>query len=250
MPPLDPAILAHHLGPPALPQPGGTWGGVTSGTRALILRSMRILSVALVLCLSALPAIAAPLCRGAEGLPEPGPAPALVVHQFHRSDAGLACVLPPEQGQAMAEHRRSTSFLPCLRVGAVAVADTIAQVEGLLGAPATIDPLGEGIEIRAYPINQRSVAKPYYAVTFRDKVAVAVQLLGSPSEMPASFSGLSLGDPVQAVVDTLGKPARRCVLRPNGPETWLWPAFPIGVDVADGRVVGLKATWPAGRDAP
>lgn len=201
-------------------------------------------------CLSALPAIAAPLCRGSEGLPEPGVAPAVVVHHFHRSDAGLACVLPPEAGQAMAERRRSTSYLPCLRVGAIGVADTISQVEGLLGKPASIDVLGEGIEARAYPINQRTIAKPYYVVTFRGEAAVAVQLLGPPSEMPASFSGLSLGDPSQAILDALGKPARRCVLRPKGPETWLWPAFPIGIDVADGRVVGLKATWPAGRETP
>lgn len=209
---------------------------------------MRALSLAL--CLFTLPAFAAPLCQGPDGLPEPRPSSPPVANDFYRSDAGLACVLPPEDGQAMAEHRRSTSFLPCLRVGAVAVADTLSQVEGLLGPPASIDALDDNTEARAYLIAQRTIPKPYYVVTFRDKLAVAVQLLGPPSEMPASFSGLSLGDPTQAVIDALGKPARRCVLRPNGPETWLWPAFPIGIDVADGRVVGMKVTWPAGRDVP
>lgn len=207
-------------------------------------------ALVLTLCLLAGPAIAAPPCRGPEGLPEPGPAGALILHHFHRSDAGLACVLPPEQGRAMAEQRQSVSFLPCLKVGAVAVADTVAKVEQALGAPARVEAMDDHTELRAYIIAQRTLPKPHYAVTYRDKVAVAVQLLGPPTEMPASFSGISLGDGEQAVVDILGRPARRCVLRPNGPETWLWPAFPIGIDMADGRVVGMKATWPAGRPTP
>lgn len=207
-------------------------------------------ALALALCLSALPAVAAQPCRGPGGLPEPGPVPAVTANHFHRSDAGLACVLPPEQGRAMAEQRQSTSFLPCLKVGAVAVADTVAMVEQALGTPTRVDVLDDHTELRTYLIAQRSLPRPYYAVTFRDGVAVAVQLLGPPTEMPATFSGVSLGDGEQAVVDALGRPARRCVLRPKGPETWLWPAFPIGIDVADGRVVGMKVTWPAGRATP
>jgi hypothetical protein len=48
----------------------------------------------------------------------------------------------------------------------------------------------------------------------------------------------------------LGLPSQRCVYQRPGPETWIWPPFPIGVDMLDGRVVGLKVTWPAGRPTP
>lgn len=201
------------------------------------------------LLLLATPVMAAP-CRGPEGLPEPDAVPEMRPNTFSRSEAGLACVLAAELGQGMVEHGRPTSYLPCLKVGAVAIADTLAQVESLLGEPASIRVLDDETEARAYVIAQPGQPRPYYVVTYRERVAVAVQLLGPPTDMPSTFAGLALGDSTQAIINTLGKPARRCVLKPNGPETWMWPAFPIGVDVAEGRVVGMKATWPAGRPTP
>lgn len=213
---------------------------------------MRRMRPILALCLAmtvAAPALAAP-CRGPEGLPEPTGHPAFRPNTFQRTEAGLACVLPPDAGQAMAEHARPVSFLPCLKVGAVAIADTEAQVEGLLGAPVTAQRLDDETEARSYIIAQPGQPRPYYVITYRNRVVVAVQLLGTPSDLPATFAGLSLGDTQQAVVNTLGKPVRRCVLKPNGPETWMWGAFPIGIDVMNGRVVGMKVTWPAGRPMP
>lgn len=206
-------------------------------------------AVLALLLLLAGPALAAP-CRGPEGLPEPHAAPGMRPNTFHRSGAGLACLLAPELGQGMVEQSRPTSYLPCLKVGAVAIADTLAEVELLLGAPVDIRALDDRTEARAYVIAQPGQPRPYYVVTYREEVAVAVQLLGPPTDMPATFAGLALGDSIQAVVDTLGKPARRCVLKPNGIETWMWSVFPIGVDVAGGRVVGMKVTWPAGRPTP
>lgn len=191
-------------------------------------------------------------CRGSEGVGQPsveaGPA---VPYQFHRlAGRRLACAVPHDEGAAMAGHERAVSFLPCLKVGAVAIADSVRQVEALLGQPTHVNALDMRTEARVYPIAQRSVPEPYYVVTFQDDVAVAVQLIGPPTEMPATFSSLSLGDSAQKVLDVLGLPERRCLLQRSGPETWMWPPFPIGVDMLDGRVVGLKVTWPSGRPTP
>lgn len=207
---------------------------------------MRLLP-ALILTLATASAQAAPLCFGPESLPEPRTEMPLVPNHFHRAEGRLACVLPKEAGDAIAAGSRPTSFLPCLRVGAVAVADSLRAVEALLGEPAAIQTIDWRTEARAYTIRQRSEPEPYYVVTYRDDVAVAVQLLGPFTEMPATFSGIALGDPMQKVIDILGRPARRCPITKGGPETWTWPPFPIGVDVYDGRVSGLKVTWPAGR---
>lgn len=213
---------------------------------------MRPLILASLLALGALPAAAQMPCRDASGLPEPAaeetaPQP----NQFHRvTGKGLACAIATGEGEAMSQGKRPVTFLPCLRVGAVGVSDDRARVEELLGEPTQVSDLDLRTEARVYPIRQRSVPEPYYVVTYQDNVAVAVQLIGPPTEMPATFSGLSLGQPAQAVVDALGKPQRRCLMRGKGPETWMWPPFPIGVDVLDGRIVGFKVTWPAGRPTP
>jgi hypothetical protein len=213
---------------------------------------MRTILLALMAVVFGLPAAAQIPCRNGDGVGEPAPiAGEPVPGRFHRIPGkGLACAVSHDDGAAMVAKEKAVTFLPCLKVGAVAIADGIGQVEGLLGEPTQISELDLRTEARVYPIRQRSIPEPYYVVTFQDNVAVAVQLIGPPTEMPATFSGLSLGAPQQQVLDTLGKPSRRCMFQRQGPETWMWSSFPIGVDVLDGRVVGLKATWPAGRPTP
>lgn len=215
---------------------------------------MRPLVLASLFALVALPVTAAQIpCRGNAGMAEPSAQiPAARPNQFHRVPGkGLACAIDNADGEAMAKHEKPVTFLSCLRVGAVGVSDERAVVEELLGQPTHINDLDLRTEARVYPIHQRSLPEPYYVVTYQDDVAVAVQLIGPPTEMPASFSGLSLGQPMQAVLDTLGKPNRRCMMRgAKGPETWMWQPFPIGVDIMEGRVVGFKVTWPAGRPTP
>lgn len=213
---------------------------------------MRITLLSLILAALVSPAAAQVPCRGPEGAPEPTVAEtAPQPNRFYRVvGKGLACAVSQEDGAAMADRKRPVTFLPCLRVGAVGIADDRAEVEKLLGEPSQISDLDLRTQARVYPIHQRSIPEPYYAVTYQDDVVVAVQLIGPPTEMPAALSGVALGDSVKTVVDVLGKPTRRCMLRAKGPETWMWQPFPIGVDVLDGRVVGLKATWPAGRATP
>lgn len=213
---------------------------------------MRTPILAVLLAALSLPASAQVPCRGPDGIGEPGPAvTTAVTNQFHRVPGrGLACAVDHDEGAAMAEHKRPVTFLPCLKIGAVAIADEVGKVEELLGEPSQINDLDLSTEVRVYPIHQRSIPEPYYVVTYQDRVVVAVQLIGPPTEMPATFSSLSLGDPAQKALDTLGKPERRCMFQRKGPETWMWSPFPIGIDVLDGKIVGMKTTWPAGRRTP
>jgi hypothetical protein len=225
---------------------------VTTAQGGNIIAAMRLILIAPLLAAIALPAAAQIPCRDAAGLPDPKTeaAPPQPNH-FHRVvGKGLACAVSNAEGEAMSERKRPVTFLPCLRIGAVGVSDDRKVVEELLGEPTQISDLDLRTEARVYPIHQRSVPEPYYVVTYQDDVAVAVQLIGPPTEMPATFSGLSLGQPAQAAIETLGKPVQRCMMRRKGPETWMWPPFPIGVDVLDGHIVGFKVTWPAGRATP
>ncbi|HSV29365.1 MAG TPA: hypothetical protein VLL76_07395, partial [Candidatus Omnitrophota bacterium] len=96
---------------------------------------MRHLVTALILALAAIPA-QAQQCRGPEGLPEPRVELPVVEGEFRRlASKGLACIMPEEQGAAMYRTEAKISFLPCLKIGAVAVADDISDVEELLGPP-------------------------------------------------------------------------------------------------------------------
>lgn len=188
---------------------------------------------------AALPAGAEDGCRGPDGLDGPATELPMVPNQFHRSaTGGVGCVLRPEDGA------KGPRLLPCLRIGPVGVGDRVEAVEQVLGAPDSISPLSETAEVRVYFIRQRTQPQPYFVVTYLKGAAVAVQLLGPPADMPQTLSSLALGDPQQRVVDVLGLPGRRCTDSRRGLDTWYYPPFPIAVDVADGAVVGLKATIP------
>ncbi|MBI2241527.1 MAG: hypothetical protein HYU59_12090 [Magnetospirillum gryphiswaldense] len=187
-------------------------------------------------------------CRGPQGLPRPGAEPALVENHFHyHPDKGLGCVVANANGKAMGEHKGPVSFLNCLKLGAVAVGDDLVAVEKTLGQPLVTSDIDLFTETRLYEIQQRGVLRPHYVVTYKDDHVVAVQLIGPPMVIAATFSGLTLGDDQQKVIDTLGPPVQRCRSKADGPEMWSWEPFPIAVDIIDGYVAGIKVTWPVGK---
>lgn len=205
---------------------------------------MRRILICLAVLAAPFPAFAA--CKGPQGLPLPGAPLPVVPGWFHYdADKGLACVVTRERGAAMAEHKSPVTFLPCLRVGAVGIADSRANVEKVLGEAVAVNEIDVYSETRLYEVAQRGVLRPHYVVTYREDRVVAAQLVGPPMVIPATFSGLTLGDDQQKVVDTLGWPGQRCQMRRDGPELWTWPSFPIAVDMIDGFVAGFKVTWPA-----
>lgn len=198
--------------------------------------------------LAAAPSAFAAACQGPQGLPLPGPSLPLVAGQFRYSaDHGLGCAVPNQQGAAMAKHQSPVTFLPCLRIGAIGVSDSLDQVEKLLGEPVNITEMGVFSESRIYEVAQPGVLRPHYVVTYYDSRVVAVQLIGPPMLIPATFSGLVLGDDQQRIIDTLGWPDKRCQPKSSGVEMWTWANFPIAIDVIEGYAAGFKVTWPAGR---
>jgi hypothetical protein len=204
----------------------------------------------LVLALAALIPVSSALaqtCLGPQGLPRPGAPVPLAPGEFRYStDQGLGCAVAPDHGGAMAEHKKPVTFLPCLRVGAVAVSARRSEVEKLLGDPDGAQDQGLFTETRIYQVKQPGTLRPHYVVTYYDDRVVAAQLVGPPMTIPAFFSGLTLGDPIQKVIDTLGPPDKRCSARNGGVEMWTWAAFPIAVDVIEGYAAGFKVTWPEG----
>jgi len=207
---------------------------------------MRPILIPMILAFLPLPVFAA--CVGPQGLPKPGAEMPVTESHFHfNPDKGLGCVVSHAHGQAMSEHKGPVSFLKCLKVGAVAVGESRAGVEKVLGEPLAKSDIDLFTETRLYEIQQRGVLRPHYVVTYRDEQVVAVQLVGPPMVIPATFSGLSLGDDQQKVIDTLGLPGERCRTKADGPEMWTWAPFPIAVDIIDGYVAGFKVTWPVGK---
>lgn len=198
--------------------------------------------VLLAVLLAAFPA-AAQTCRGPEGLPEPRVELPVEEGQFHRFPTkGLACVMPEDAGAAMYRSEAKITFLPCLKIGTVAVAADMDDVEEMLGPPARVMPLGSATEARAYFVAQRATPKPYYVVTYRQASVVGIQLVGPPPQLPIAFAGIRLGDRLERVIDALGLPSQRCD-GPNGTEIWNWQPFPISIDMEDGVVKAIKVSW-------
>ncbi len=200
------------------------------------------------LLVAAMPFSAYAACRGPQGLPKPGNEVPLMENHFHyHPGKGLGCVVAHDKGQAMTDHKGPVSFLNCLKVGAVSVGGTLTAVEKSLGQAMAQSDIDLFTETRVYEIQQRGVLRPHYVVTFKDEHVVAVQLIGPPMVIPATFSGLTLGDDQQKVIDTLGLPGERCRTKTDGPEMWTWNPFPIAIDVMDGYVAGIKVTWPSAK---
>lgn len=198
--------------------------------------------------LAAAPSAVAASCQGPQGLPLPGPSLPLAEGQFRYSaEHGLGCTVSTQQGAAMAKHESPVTFLPCLRIGPIGISDSLDQVEKLLGQPVTVTDMGLFSESRIYEVAQRGALRPHYVVTYYDRRVVAVQVIGPPMVIPATFSGLVLGDDQQKIVDTLGWPEKRCRPKASGIEMWTWANFPIAVDVIEGYAAGFKVTWPAGK---
>lgn len=184
-------------------------------------------------------------CRGADGMDAPATAAPAAEGEFRFVPGkGLGCVVPEREALEMARRKLPLTYLGCLKVGQVAVSESVDDVEERLGAPDRVMRLSETVETRAYFVRQPSPARPYYAVTYRRGDVVAVQLIGPPTAEALAFSSLRLGDSQARVVELFGPPVKRCP-GPKGSETWQWPPFPIGVDVADGVVTGMKVSWPS-----
>ncbi|MBI5164965.1 MAG: hypothetical protein HY985_13820 [Magnetospirillum sp.] len=204
------------------------------------------LALLLALLLLAVPAFAQQAsCRGPEDLPRPRNAVPLASYEFRRTgERSAGCVLPQEVGSEIAAGRRRASLLPCLKIGPVAIGASRTDIETLLGPPAKTVELDGDSDARVYFIAQRSDAQPYFVVTYLKQRVVAVQLAGPPTEMPLTFSSVSLGDGAQQVIDVLGLPARRCVNPDRGGDTWFYAQLPFALDLINGIVVGLKVTIP------
>lgn len=183
-------------------------------------------------------------CRGPEGL-EPAVTTVAAVDGEFRFVAGkLGCAVPEMEALEMARRRLPLTYVGCLKVGRVAVSDSMDDVEEMLGPPERILRLSETVETRAYFVGAPALARPHYAVTYRRGDVVAVQLIGPPAAEDLAFSSLHLGDRQARVIELFGLPVKRCP-GPKGAETWMWPPFPMGVDIADGIVTGMKVSWPS-----
>ncbi|MEW5727208.1 MAG: hypothetical protein AB1918_05215 [Pseudomonadota bacterium] len=201
--------------------------------------------ISLLPLLVAAPALADDGCRDGAGIEPPAVAVPAVDGQFrYIPGKGLGCSVPEEEALEMARHKLPLTYLGCLRLGGVAVGEGIGEVEERLGPPDRVLRLSESTETRAYFLRQPTPVRPYFAVTYRKGDVVAVQLKGPPTADALDLSSLRLGDAQARVVELFGPPVKRCP-GPKGGETWLWPPMPLGVDLADGVVTGLKVSWPA-----
>ncbi len=209
-----------------------------------IAASFRLVAATLLLLVAT--AAAAQVCRGPEDLGHPAAPPPLRADQFGRTGAGagLGCVLPPDRPGTERE-AQPIPYLACLRIGQVGIGDSITAVEQVLGAPDRVVRLpGGDVEQRVYFIRQPGTVRPYYVVTVRKDRVVALQLHGPATEMPLAFSSLSLGDSAQSVLDALGPPERHCADFSRDLDTWVYAPYPFALDMADGRVIGIKMSVP------
>lgn len=187
-------------------------------------------------------------CRAAQGLPVPAGAGVAIPGQFlYRPETGLGCVVDHGVGEAMSAGGRPVSFLACLRLGPIEIAQRREAAEALLGPPRWVMARDEHTQFRGYEIAQRGQIRPRYLITYHDDVVVALQLAGPPTELPVTFAGFGLGAGAQQVVDALGPPNRACDQGHEGAQLWLWEPFPIAVDMAGGKVVAIRLTVPARR---
>jgi hypothetical protein len=130
-------------------------------------------------------------------------------------------------------------YVNCLHIGNVKMKMSIIEVEEILGEPKKVIDQNES-QVRVYLLPTSEKYYPYFAVTFKNKIAKSLQLTGNSTSEDISFSSIRLGSYYKEVLELLGKPTNiQIVPDINGVE-WTYYPFPISIEIINGKVYSIK----------
>lgn len=137
------------------------------------------------------------------------------------------------------------SYEGCLHIGDIWVGDGLAEVEGKLGIPFHVGDGGDQGQIRGYALKGTEELLPYILLSVKENKVMSIQLTGTHTLSPYSFSGLALGDPAEKILGVLGRPYKEISPVPEV-EAELWDYFPlpVSIEVKDGRVYSIRIQDP------
>ena len=133
------------------------------------------------------------------------------------------------------------NYYHCLNFGEISVNSTIAEIEGIIGAPYDIMDQGSS-RYRVYLLEiLDDGSQPYFAIEMRDDQLRSIQVTGNASREHLSFSSISLGDYHSFVEQKLGKPSETGVV---DDETvyWDYKPFSFSFEIRNDFVYSIKLT--------
>lgn len=172
------------------------------------------------------------------------PAAAAQIPEFEFRDIGgtLACNTGKNPGEG------TPPYIQCLRIGPVAIGQTLQDVARLLGKAYRVIENGDTTQ-RVYIIRIGTPAgqpAPYWVIGFDgDRRVVSIQMTGVRGDDKLAFSSIRLGDSKSRVAGILGAPYMRRDVEDIEAEFWGYTPFPISLEIKDGRVYSIRVSESA-----
>jgi hypothetical protein len=169
--------------------------------------------------------------------------------EFRKGKGTLGCAVRAAPG--MDPRKLATlGYMPCLRVGAIAIGASADQVEAVLGAPFNKKADEKGSETRYYSLEPGNPPPSYFIVAYENSKVAAVQVTGVQPKPGFAFSTVQVGDDASKIISVLGNPSQQVCERELKMEIWAYTPFPFSFGIRNHKIVLFKVTAPFGSNAP
>lgn len=132
----------------------------------------------------------------------------------------------------------------CLHIGDIWVGDSLSEIEGKLGTPFHVSEDESQGQLRGYALEGTEELLPYMILSVKANKVMSIQLTGTHTLSPYSFSSLRLGDPAEKIAGVLGPSGNISPVPEVQAERWDYYPLPISIEVKDGRVYSIRIQDP------
>lgn len=155
------------------------------------------------------------------------------IHEFYNGGGTNVCV----SDVAEADNN------PCLNFGSISVNSSVEEIEQILGKP--FDEMEQaGRYYKIYLLKTlEDGSQPYFALELNNNQIKSIQISGSGSVEPLSFSSISLGDYYTFVEQKLGKPSEVGFVD-DETEHWSYAPFSFSFEIRNNFVHSIKMNKP------
>lgn len=141
----------------------------------------------------------------------------------------------------------SDAYLPCMKIGHVAIGASRSRVERNLRGLMSKQPGENGKETRVYVVNGKRVKKgfmleSYIAIEYQNDIVESIQFTGKPVYGKLKFSSLQLGDPVKKVKRLFGKPTstKEVVIDDKKLTLFDYAPYPVTMEIEKNRLYTIR----------
>ena len=161
--------------------------------------------------------------------------------EFRGAGGGLSCVTAEKPDPA------THPYIKCLHIGPLAIGQTRAALEKVLGPPYRVIPGRNGLRHSLYKPAATAGQQAVFFVSYKLENIIALQLSGTGSHPQFTLSSIKLGDPAKWVQKVLDGPFSTLPIeKRDGSKAMLWDyaPWPLSFEIKDDKVISMRISEP------